>query len=153
MTNFHTKTPLIKRAIPMVFIAVLGLNLSGCDPKITMRGNLPRPSVLEQVKPGAHYKQDIVQLLGTPSTLGTFDASTWYYISKTSTQYAFLEPEIIEQKVLALYFDDTGKLTRMQTYTKDDMRKVGMQDGETPTAGDEMGFLEQVFGNFGRFEK
>jgi hypothetical protein len=40
----------------------------------------------------------------------------------------------------------------MNTLTMDDARQIEMVDRRTPTAGNELGFLRQIFGNLGRFD-
>ncbi|MFQ5535400.1 MAG: outer membrane protein assembly factor BamE, partial [Sphingomonadales bacterium] len=96
--------------------------------------------------------RDSVQAaLGSPSSVGTFDDSTWYYISRKTKSIAFLDPELIEQNILSLTFDDEGNLDNIHNYTLADARKVNFVSRETPTRGRELGLLEQLFGNIGRF--
>lgn len=125
------------------------LALSACTPKTELRGNFVRDYQLEQLKPGKTNKNDVVQIMGSPSMVGTFDDATWYYMSEKKEQWAFFDPSIVEHKVLVLYFDDNGVLQNTQTYTKDDMREVAVQDRVTPTAGHKLGFFEQLLGNIG----
>ncbi len=94
---------------------------------------------------------DVIQLLGSPSTTATFDDETWYYISQRTETVAFYAPETTDQKVLALKFDKAGLLKDMQTYTLKDGRAIAMVDRKTPTAGKELTLIEQVFGNIGKF--
>ncbi|WP_259779683.1 outer membrane protein assembly factor BamE [Aestuariispira ectoiniformans] len=135
------------------FVAATGLALAvaGCSPKVAIRGNLPLPSQMEQVHVGSSNKAEVQRLLGSPSTVGTFDSQTWYYMSQRKEQWAFFEPEIVDHQVLVLYFDDRGILQQMQHYTKDDLRKIALQERVTPTSGHSLGFIEQLLGNVGRF--
>lgn len=125
--------------------------VAGCSPKVSIRGNLPLPSKLEQVDVGSSSKREVQRLLGSPSTIGTFDSQTWYYMSQRKEQWAFFEPEIVDHKVLVLYFDDQGTLQQMQQYTKDDLREIALQERVTPTSGHSLGLIEQILGNVGRF--
>ncbi|WP_147300896.1 outer membrane protein assembly factor BamE [Aestuariispira insulae] len=124
---------------------------SACSPKVEQRGNMPTPFQMEQVAVGSSTKSDIQQILGSPSTVGTFDAQIWYYMSRRTEQWAFFEPEVLEQQVLVLYFDDRSVLQNMQRYTEEDLRRIALQERETPTAGHSLTVLEQMLGNFGRF--
>ncbi len=132
---------------------VIGLAVAGCTPKTALRGNEPREADLEKLQVGVAKKADVQQILGSPSVLGTFDSNVWYYMSRKTEQWAFFEPDVIEQQVLAVYFDDQDVLQHMQTYDKDDARDIAYSERETPTAGNKLGFFEQIFGNLGKGSK
>jgi outer membrane protein assembly factor BamE (lipoprotein component of BamABCDE complex) len=124
---------------------------SACSPIVDVRGNLPNEEQLALIKPGDVSKDDVIAMLGTPSSVAAFDDETWYYISSKTEQLAFLKPKETDRKVVAISFDSNGQVK--------EVRQLGMQDGKlikpvertTPTAGNEMTFLEQLFGNVGRF--
>ncbi|MCR9219589.1 MAG: outer membrane protein assembly factor BamE [Alphaproteobacteria bacterium] len=143
------------RSRRVVKAALLGLGavlfLGACEPKTALRGNLPRESQIEQIRVGQDTKSRVRDILGTPSTIGTFDQDVWYYMSQKTEQWAFLEPEIVDHQVLALYFTPDGVLQNVVTYTQEDLREVEYADRKTPTSGRELTFLEQLFGNVNRF--
>ncbi len=132
---------------------ILAASLAACTPKTEVRGNLPRDYQLEQLEVGKTTQQEAADILGSPSTIGTFESTTWYYISRRTEQWAFLPKEVAIQKVVVLYFDETGMLLRIEEYNEDDIRQVAHVERETPTAGHSMTILEQLFGNLGRFNK
>ena len=125
--------------------------LAGCAQPIDQRGNLPDPKVLSQIKPGTTDKATVTRLLGSPSSVAAFHAETWYYISQKTQTVAFFKPDLLDQEVVAIDFDQDG--------TVHDIRHRGMQDAEaitpnpnaTPAPGREFSFMEQLIGNFGRF--
>ena len=107
--------------------------------------------LLEQVKMGSSAEQVLV-VLGTPSTTSTVGGAAWYYISqKTSQTLAFQQPSIVEQRIFAVYFDKKKKVERIANY--------GLQDGQvfdfisrtTPTAGAESSFIAGAMKNLLRF--
>lgn len=132
---------------------LIGLSAAACSPKVETRGNLPRDYQLERIDVGTATKQEVVEVLGTPSTLGTFDDNIWYYISRRTEQWAFLPKEVTEQKVVVLYFDEKDVLQQIEQYNQDDIRNISLVERETPTAGHSITFIEQLFGNFGRFNR
>src|SRR3546814_15484806 len=73
-----------------------------CSPRIDTRGNLPDPDIVSELQPGLHDRDQVAQILGSPSTVGTFDDSTWYYISKRPETVAFFETETVDQQVLEI---------------------------------------------------
>jgi outer membrane protein assembly factor BamE (lipoprotein component of BamABCDE complex) len=137
-------------SLALAAVAVMVL-LAGCSTFIDQRGNLPEEDRLAQIQPGLTTREQVQQLLGTPSSTSTFDDSTWYYISKKTEQWAFLAPDTIDQRVIAIDFDSSGIVRDMRKRGLDDAKEVAMVERATPTPGKTLGFLEQLFGNLGRF--
>lgn len=135
----------------LIFALSSLLLASACEPIVDVRGNLPNEEQLALIKPGDVNRDDVQAMLGTPSSVAVFDDETWYYISAKTEQTAFLKPKVTDRRVVAIRFDASGMVK--------DVRQLGLADGKnvkpveriTPTAGNEMTFLEQVFGNVGRF--
>jgi len=116
------------------------------------RGYQVDDATLSQVKVGATRKPEALSLLGTPSTTSTVGGDAWYYIGqKMHRSLAFQSPQMVDQHVLAIYFDKGGKVARIANY--------GMKDGEvfdfvsrtTPTGGEEPNFLRNMFQGLFRF--
>ena len=127
--------------------------LVACSPRIDQRGNLLDPDAVLAVKPGIQTKEQVSQLLGTPSTIATFDDKTWYYISKRTTTTAFFAPDITDQQVLVLKFNDSDVVEKVQLYGMDDAYEIEPVSRTTPTYGQKLTILQQLFGNIGRFTK
>ena len=132
---------------------VAGAVLAGCSPRIDQRGNLPDPDAVLQVQPGINDRGQVAEILGSPSTIGTFDDKTWYYISKRTESLAFLEPTVVDQEVLVVRFDDAGIVSDMKLYGVEDGRVIEPVDRVTPTSGKELTILQQIFGNIGKFNQ
>lgn len=135
-------------------VTVLGLGLTAlasCNLPVTQRGNLPKPDAMVQIQPGVTDKATVTRLLGTPSTKPAFDANTWYYISRETRQVAFLDPQILDQQVVAVHFDDDGIVTGIDRKGLKDAQSVTPNPDATPAQGREFTFLEQLLGNFGKF--
>jgi outer membrane protein assembly factor BamE (lipoprotein component of BamABCDE complex) len=125
--------------------------LAGCSFPISDRGNLPKADLLSQVKPGVTDKASVKALLGTPSSIATFDGDTWYYISREEKQVAFLKPEVMNQQVYAVHFDDKGIVDGLTHKGMQDAQNMTPNPDATPAPGREFTFLEQLIGNFGKF--
>ena len=125
--------------------------LAGCGIPTTQRGNLPKPDALAQIKPGVTDKQTVVRLLGSPSATAAFDDHTWYYISHEIKQVAFLQPQLLDQEVVALRFDDNGVVVGIDRKGLQDAQAITPNPNATPAPGREFTFLEQLIGNFGKF--
>ena len=127
-----------------------GLMLSGCLTGETRTHGFVMPEDgLEQVPVGSSRDQVLI-VLGTPQTTATLDNEVFYYISQRSQQtFAFSRPEIVDQRVVAVYFDEDQLVNRIANY--------GLQDGvvfdfvsqTTPTGGADLTFVGQILGGLG----
>jgi outer membrane protein assembly factor BamE (lipoprotein component of BamABCDE complex) len=134
-----------------VFLA--GVLLGACQPRVDIHGFMPNPDLVAQVQPGELTRAGVAEVLGSPSTIATFDADTWYYITQKTRSFAFLKPEIIDQEVLVIKFDDDQVVSTVEHYTIEDGLIIDPVSRKTPTVGKELTFLQQLFGNVGRFAK
>jgi outer membrane protein assembly factor BamE (lipoprotein component of BamABCDE complex) len=136
-------------------LAAVGLaaavTLTACTPRIDQRGNKPDEEQVVQINPGVDDKNRVAELIGTPSTISTFNDKTWYYISKRTETTAFFDPDVVDQEVLAIQFDDSGIVQNMRVYGQEDGRQIAYVDRVTPTEGNELTIIQQLLGNLGRF--
>lgn len=129
------------------------LMLGACTSQFATRGNLPTEERLAEIIPGEVHARDVAEILGTPSTFSTFGGESWYYVSERVEYYAFLEPKILDRKVVQITFDKTGMVQNLDVRDNQHNRDIMFVDRTTPTAGNEITFFEQIFGNLGRFNK
>lgn len=127
--------------------------LSACTPIVNVHGQQPDPDALAEIEPGSSTRRDVEQSLGTPSTAGVFRENVWYYMSERTERTAFLDPELIERKIVAVVFDGDGVVEDIVTYTENDRQEVSLVSRVTPTAGNELSLIQQLFGNVGRFSQ
>jgi outer membrane protein assembly factor BamE (lipoprotein component of BamABCDE complex) len=135
-------------------LALLSLGavlLGGCEAVYDTRGNLPDPDSVLQIQPGVDDRRQVAELLGSPSTVGTFNARIWYYISKRTKTVSFFDPEILDQEVLQINFDNAGLVSDMRIYGLENARTITPDPNVTPTSGKELTILQQLMGNIGRF--
>ncbi|HEX7969361.1 MAG TPA: outer membrane protein assembly factor BamE [Stellaceae bacterium] len=127
------------------------LALAACSIPVDQRGNLPEKESLEQIKPGVTDKATVTRLLGSPSSIATFDPDTWYYISQKTKNVAFFKTELIDQEVVAIDFDKEGLVRDVRHRGMEDRQAVTPNPNATPAPGREFSFIEQLIGNFGKF--
>lgn len=144
-----SRSPLRRRVFAAGLCGAIALSLAACEARVALRGNAPLESRMEQIEVGRSTQRDVVQLIGTPSTVSTFDNGIWYYMSQVKESWAFYAPEVVEHQVLAFHFDETGVLREVKEYDKESLTEIAYRDKETPTSGRTMSILEQLFGNFG----
>jgi outer membrane protein assembly factor BamE (lipoprotein component of BamABCDE complex) len=134
-------------------LGLFAVALAACSPRIDQRGNLLDPDSVLTIQPGVQTKDQVAELLGTPSTVGTFDDKSWYYISKRTETTAFFAPDITDQQVVVVKFDDLDVVRKVQFYGMNDAYEIEPVDRVTPTYGQKLTILQQLFGNIGRFTK
>ena len=79
-------------------------------------------------------KNDIIELMGPPSTKSSFNNDVYIYIErKTSgTKITKLgKKQLVKNDVLVLEIDKTGMLLSKKFYNKDDMNKIKFDENET----------------------
>jgi outer membrane protein assembly factor BamE (lipoprotein component of BamABCDE complex) len=130
---------------------VTGLALIACTPQVSNHGYLLDEAAFAQVVPGRTSREQVLQLLGSPSSLATFDGSVWYYVSQRTERMSFYQEEVVNQDVVAIAFDDLGTVTQVDRHGLDRAQEVSLVDRETPTSGSELSVFEQFIGNIGRF--
>ncbi len=126
-----------------------GIGLSACGPTVTVHGHMPNPDALPEIKVGATNRDQVRELLGSPTSVATFDDKRWYYISRKTQTGMFDEVELLDQEVVVIDFDDGGfvKAVNIRNGTEE-TQNVAMVSRITPTKGRELGFFEQILGNF-----
>lgn len=134
-------------------LCVAALSTAACATRIDTRGNLPDPERLAEIKPGEQTKDDVVDILGSPSSVTSFGSNTWYYISNRTETFAFFSPDVIDRHIVMVKFGADGKVTEVDTIGLEAGRKIQPVERTTPTHGTQMTVLEQLIGNLGRFKK
>lgn len=143
--------PFARRSAGAALAAGLAFGLVACTPTVDSRGYVPNQALLDQIKPGVDNRESVKRMLGTPTSTDPFRDQTWYYISRKTETVAFFEPEVLEQRVVAVDFDAKGIVAKVEHYGIEDGKKVDIVSRETPTRGRELTVLGQMFGNLGRF--
>jgi outer membrane protein assembly factor BamE (lipoprotein component of BamABCDE complex) len=144
--------PLMRKthATALLTIGLLGLGLVGCTPIVAQRGNLVEDSRLAQIQSGQTTREQVQYVLGTPTSTGTVDGSTWYYIGRRTAQTAFLDPEVTAQRIVRVRFDAEGTVQEVKELDGNDAVYIAPVARVTPTVGHDLGFFEQLLGNLSK---
>jgi outer membrane protein assembly factor BamE (lipoprotein component of BamABCDE complex) len=137
------------RAVAIALVACVAL--AACEPTVVQRGQPPLAELKQKLTSDVKTKEDVLRVLGSPSTTSDYGALTWYYISAERESVAIFAPDTTRQDVLRIVFDDTGAISAISTKELKDAKLVSISSRETPTEGHELGFVEQIIGNVGRF--
>lgn len=136
----------------LVFSA-LALTLTSCAPVLNVHGYVPDDEALARIEPAQTTRKQVEATLGSPSTVSTFGDKVWYYMNEKTETVAFFEPEVVERHIVAVIFGENDIVDDVVTYTEADGQEIRIVSRTTPTAGNEVTLLQQLFGNIGRFSK
>lgn len=129
--------------------ALVVSSLAACAPIKDVRGYIPDEERVGAIKVGTDTRDSVQEKLGTPSSTAAFGDPTWYYISTEQERYAFFQPDVTKRQILAVEFNDDGKVADIRKYGIEDGQVIALVDRETPSRGKEMTLLQQLFGNMG----
>jgi outer membrane protein assembly factor BamE (lipoprotein component of BamABCDE complex) len=126
-------------------VALMCAVLGSCTGEQFQKGYILPPGALEQIPIGASQDQVLI-VMGTPSTVATLNGEVFYYISQRSERpVAFMNQRVVDQRVIAIYFDKNRQVKRLANYGLQDGRIFDFISRTTPTSGQELSYLTPLF--------
>jgi outer membrane protein assembly factor BamE (lipoprotein component of BamABCDE complex) len=126
-------------------IGVVCVLLAACTGEQFQKGYILPQGALEQIPIGASQDQVLI-VMGTPSTVATLDGEVFYYISqRTERPVAFMNQRVVDQRVIAVYFDKNRTVRRLANYGLQDGKIFDFVSRTTPTSGQELSYLAPLF--------
>jgi outer membrane protein assembly factor BamE (lipoprotein component of BamABCDE complex) len=134
-----------KAASVVLAVLMTTVALSGCQTSEIIKNGYVVDEQTLALAPVGSSREQVLLSLGTPSATATFDTEVFYYISQERTRAAaFMKPKLINQSIMAVYFDKDGVVSRIAHYKLQDGRVFDMISRTTPTGGTEMTFLMRL---------
>jgi outer membrane protein assembly factor BamE (lipoprotein component of BamABCDE complex) len=136
---------------PSRALAVLlaGTLVAGCAGYREKRGYIADPQLTASIQPGVDNKASVEKTLGRPTFTGEFDQSIWYYVSRSTSTYAFRKPRVMDQTVMRVKFDAAGNVAAIDRTGRELVVNVNPYGKQTPTLGRRSSFFDDIFGNIG----
>jgi outer membrane protein assembly factor BamE (lipoprotein component of BamABCDE complex) len=126
-------------------IGLVCMLLAACTGEQFQKGYILPQGALEQIPMGASQDQVLI-VMGTPTTVATLDGEVFYYISqRTERPVAFMNQKVIDQRVIAIYFDKNRTVRRIANYGLQDGKIFDFISRTTPTSGQELSYLTPLF--------
>ena len=86
----------------------------------------------KKIKVNESNTNDILSILGEPSTKSSFDQDVWIYIErKITNSHFFGKRNLIVNNVMILDIDDNGILSKKEFYDINDMKKIKFDPNRT----------------------
>ena len=119
-----------------IYFIIIFLFISNCsfNKAITHHGVNLLEKKQEKLSLKTTNINDIIKLLGSPSTKSTFDNDIWIYIErKTTTKKIFklAGEKVLVNNVLVLEIDNYGLLAKKEFYNMEKMNKLDFSKRET----------------------
>ena len=87
---------------------------------------------IKKIQVNSTNKNDLIKILGEPSTKSSFDNDVWIYIERKITNTHFFgKRELVVNNVLVLEIDDLGLLANIDFYDIEDMNKLNFVKDST----------------------
>jgi outer membrane protein assembly factor BamE (lipoprotein component of BamABCDE complex) len=126
-------------------VALVCVSLSACTGEQFQKGYILPPGALEQIPIGASQDQVLI-VMGTPSTVATLNGEVFYYISqRAERKVQFMNQQVVDQRVIAVYFDKNRQVQRLANYGLQDGKIFDFISRTTPTSGQELSYLAPLF--------
>jgi outer membrane protein assembly factor BamE (lipoprotein component of BamABCDE complex) len=146
------KTTLMSREIGIAGLFAALAVISACNSTssgMSVGETLTQGYVIDQQQidsvPVGSSREQVLLALGSPSTTATFDNEVFYYISqKRYRPVAFANAKLVEQRVLAVYFGEDGRVTNIANYGLQDGKVFDFISRTTPTGGKDQNFIGQI---------
>lgn len=143
------------RRVPALAALVSALALAACNavPINSFTQNINRGYVLDenalQQVPIGSSQEQVLLVLGTPSTVATMSGEAFYYISQKARQTAFMKPEVVDQRVLVVYFSSDRRVIRIANYGLQDGKIFDFVSRTTMAGGSDISLVGGILKNVG----
>jgi outer membrane protein assembly factor BamE (lipoprotein component of BamABCDE complex) len=124
-------------------VLLAGAFAGGCT-QMYQHGYMIQEGALDQIHVGATQEQVLI-VLGTPSTVATISGEVFYYISQLGSQTSFLPQKEVDRRIVAVYFDKNRRVERLADYGLKDGKIFDYVSRTMPTGGVEQNYLGLAF--------
>ncbi len=138
-----------KRVSRLAALLVGASLLGACAGIREHRGFVLDDQLASAVQVGVDNKASVTETLGRPTFVGQFNSNEWFYLSQDTSQFAFRNPRVTDQKLLKVTFDAAGNVAAVSTTGEELIASVSPSGDKTVTLGRKRSFFDELFGNIG----
>lgn len=139
-----------KRFAQAAAVAVLVVGVA-CTPIYEDHGYVPLDRELQQIQVGVDTRDTVKEKVGDPSTGGLVEGGDYYWVRSRLRTIGPRKPEVIEREIVAVSFDNGGRVANVERFGLKDGRPVTLSRRVTSSSTANKSFLRQLLGNLGRF--
>ena len=96
-------------------------------------------------------KNDVINVLGQPSTKSNFDNDVWFYIEQKKQNKSIVKlgkQYIEENNILTIYFDNKGIVFKKEFLNKNDLKEIKFAKKETKPIYNNNSFMYEFLTSF-----
>ena len=134
----------------LVFLLNLMILASACEAITTTHGRLIEPAELDRLELGVTTQAETIAILGPPSFEGAFNSGRLYYNNQKMEKRVGGETLTIERELMIFIFDNDNRLQGIEIRDKTSDKKIVKLESKTPTPGDTLTIVDQIFSNLRR---
>ncbi|MGB1909515.1 MAG: outer membrane protein assembly factor BamE domain-containing protein [Candidatus Puniceispirillaceae bacterium] len=143
------KNPATKLFSALICLGLF-LGLQGCESQVTSHGNLIEASQLNKLEIGTTRREDVLILFGPASFEGAFNNNRLYYNNQKMEAPIAGRTQTIERELVVLSFNVNNVLESIEIRDKSTDQEIVKLDAKTPTPGDTLTVVDQLFTNLRR---
>ena len=143
------KNPATKLFSALICLGLF-LGLQGCESQVTSHGNLIEASQLNKLEIGTTRREDVLILFGPASFEGAFNNNRLYYNNQKMEAPIAGRTQTIERELVVLIFDVNNILESIEIRDKSTDQEIVKLDAKSPTPGDTLTVVDQLFTNLRR---
>ena len=117
-------------------LILLLIFISSCTTNkvVNLHGISQIDKLSDKLELNASNKNDIIKILGPPSTISTFDDAIWIYIERQENSGSIFKlgnKKLIKNNILIVQLDDRGVLKKKNFYNLNDMNSYQFSEAIT----------------------
>ena len=141
---------LMRSLMKPVIILFLASMLTACESTVTTHGRLVEQADLNKLELGKTTRAEALAILGKPSFEGAFQSGRLYYNNQKMEQKVAGETSTIERQIVVLTCDSNNNLQQGEIRDKNTDQEIVKLEAKTPTPGDTLTLIDQIFTNLRR---
>ena len=117
---------------------------------VSHTGNMPTKERVGRIEVGSS-KNDVIGILGMPSSVNVLDENSWVYMSTDVKKVAFMQPKEQDREILRITFNEADEVKSIETLSLDDGKNIAPEKDKTEVKGQRPGFFRKYFGGVGQY--
>ena len=130
----------------IIFIFLITISCSN-NKVVKNHGIIALEKKSDEILPSKSNKNDVLDILGKPSTISLFDKNSWFYMESEKVNQSLFKlgkSKIQKNNVLLISFNDYGIVDTKKIYTIKDMKKLNIVKNTTVKKYDETSFAGKL---------
>ena len=135
----------MKKLILIVFIFIISCSANKLS---NFHGSKSLEKKFSSIEKNKTNKNDLVKIIGQPSTISDFNTNKWFYIERLKKNQSFIKlgrQKIKKNNILIVEFDNKGILTTKKLLSLNDMKDIKYLEEITEKEFEQDNIIYNVF--------